>query len=60
MRLKVHELEERKSELETEKALVDDQLSILRKRVEVLDGVATQVNIFVKNCSLSGNRWSLK
>uniref|UniRef100_A0A0M3IEB1 DUF4140 domain-containing protein n=1 Tax=Ascaris lumbricoides TaxID=6252 RepID=A0A0M3IEB1_ASCLU len=43
----VHELEERKSELETEKALVDDQLSILRKRVEVLDGVATQVNIFV-------------
>ncbi|VDK51103.1 unnamed protein product [Anisakis simplex] len=40
---KIVELEDSKNELEAEKASLDDQLNILRKRVEVLDGVASQI-----------------
>ncbi|KHN86720.1 Protein F37C4.5 [Toxocara canis] len=41
---KVRELEEQRSDLETEKASLDDELNILKKRVEVLEGVATQIS----------------
>ncbi len=39
----VKKLEKAKKDKETEKAKIDDDIGVMRKRIEVLEGVATQV-----------------